>query len=90
MLGNNIRVVGLAEGSADLAREKAAALGIEKPYPSLEAMLVDPAIEVVHLATPNHLHYPQAKAALLAGKHVVCEKPRTNAAARRRIVHNGT
>jgi predicted dehydrogenase len=30
---------------------------------------------VVHLATPNYLHYAQAKAALLAGKHVVCEKP---------------
>ena len=32
-------------------------------------------IHVVHLATPNFLHFPQAKAALLAGKHVVCEKP---------------
>lgn len=37
--------------------------------------LIDPEIKVVHLATPNHLHYAQAKAALLAGKHVVCEKP---------------
>jgi len=34
-----------------------------------------PAIDVVHLATPNNLHFPHAKAALLAGKHVVCEKP---------------
>ena len=33
------------------------------------------AIDVVHLTTPNHLHYPQVKAALAAGKHVVCEKP---------------
>ncbi len=39
------------------------------------AMLADPDIDVVHLATPNVLHYPHAKAALLAGKHVVCEKP---------------
>jgi predicted dehydrogenase len=30
---------------------------------------------VVHLATPNHLHFPHARAALMAGKHVVCEKP---------------
>jgi predicted dehydrogenase len=38
-------------------------------------MLADPDIDVVHLATPNYLHHPHAKAALLAGKHVVCEKP---------------
>ena len=38
-------------------------------------MLADPKIDVIHLATPNYLHYPHAKAALQAGKHVVCEKP---------------
>ena len=37
--------------------------------------LADPAVDVVHLATPNDLHHPQAKAALAAGKHCVCEKP---------------
>ncbi|HPH70543.1 MAG TPA: Gfo/Idh/MocA family oxidoreductase, partial [Kofleriaceae bacterium] len=31
--------------------------------------------DVLHVCTPNNLHYPMAKAALLAGKHVVCEKP---------------
>jgi predicted dehydrogenase len=72
---NNIQVVGLAESTPELALQKAAELGIEKGYPSFEAMLADPQITVVHLATPNHLHFPQAKAALLAGKHVVCEKP---------------
>jgi predicted dehydrogenase len=29
----------------------------------------------VHVTSPNHLHYPQVKAILAAGKHVVCEKP---------------
>jgi predicted dehydrogenase len=72
---NNIQVIGLAESTAELAHKKAAELGIERAYASYEAMLADPAISVVHLATPNYLHYPQAKAALLAGKHVVCEKP---------------
>ncbi|MDR3572798.1 MAG: Gfo/Idh/MocA family oxidoreductase [Anaerolineaceae bacterium] len=72
---NNIHVIGLAESTPDLAAKKAAELGIERGYPSLEAMLADPEITVVHLATPNYLHFPQAKAALLAGKHVVCEKP---------------
>ena len=72
---NNVRVVGLAEATAQLASEKAVELGIPKAYPSYEAMLADPDIQVIHLATPNYLHYPHAKAALEAGKHVVCEKP---------------
>jgi predicted dehydrogenase len=38
-------------------------------------VLRDPAIETVHICTPNALHFPMAKAALEAGKHVICEKP---------------
>ena len=72
---NNVKVVGLAEATAELAAEKAADLGIGKAYESYGAMLEDPTIDVIHLATPNYLHYPHAKAALEAGKHVVCEKP---------------
>ena len=72
---NNIRVVGLAESTPETARIKAAELGIEVGYESYEMMVADPDIDVIHLATPNHLHYPHAKAALEAGKHVVCEKP---------------
>lgn len=72
---NAITVYGLAEVNPEAAREKASQLGIEKSYPSLDAMLSDPQIDVVHLAVPNNLHYSFAKAALLAGKHVVCEKP---------------
>ncbi len=72
---NGIQVLGLAEETPDKARQKAAELGIPRSYGSLEAMLADPEIDVVHLATPNHLHFPHAKAALLAGKHVICEKP---------------
>lgn len=72
---NGLHVLGLAEATPELARQKAAELGIPRAYNSLEEMLADPEIQAVHLATPNHLHYPHAKAALLAGKHVVCEKP---------------
>jgi predicted dehydrogenase len=72
---NNIQVIGLAEQTAELAAKKAADLGIEKAYSSFDDMLADPQISVVHLATPNYLHFSQARAALLAGKHVVCEKP---------------
>lgn len=72
---NGIQVLGLAEETEEKARQKAAELGIPRCFPSLEGMLADPDIDIVHLATPNHLHFPQARAALLAGKHVICEKP---------------
>ena len=55
--------------------ERAAAKGIAPAYPSYEALLEDASVDVVHLTTPNDLHYTQAKQALAAGKHVVCEKP---------------
>jgi predicted dehydrogenase len=72
---SHIHVLGLSGNSAEKTKIKAAELGIEKAYPSYEAMIADPDIHAVHLTTPNYLHYPQAKAALLAGKHVICEKP---------------
>lgn len=70
----NIEVVGLCEASMELAQQKAGVLGIEKAY-VFEEMLEDESIDSVHICTPNFLHYSQAKAALLAGKHVICEKP---------------
>ena len=70
----NIEVVALCEVNIDLAKEKAAILGIPNAY-TFEEMLQNPDIDVVHICTPNFLHYSQSKAALLAGKHVVCEKP---------------
>jgi len=45
------------------------------PYDSFEAMLADDRVDVVHLTSPNRHHHAQARAALEAGKHVVCEKP---------------
>jgi predicted dehydrogenase len=74
---NGIQVLGLAENTKEKAEQKAAELGIPRIYGSIDDMLADPDINVVHLATPNHLHHPHAKAALLAGKHVICEKPLT-------------
>ncbi|HEY3476831.1 MAG TPA: Gfo/Idh/MocA family oxidoreductase, partial [Anaerolineales bacterium] len=72
---NGIRVLGLLGSTKEKAEAKAADLGVPRIYSSLNEMLADPDVDVVHLATPNHLHHPHAKAALLAGKHVVCEKP---------------
>lgn len=44
-------------------------------YPGYEEMLADTAIDLIYIATPPFLHYAQSKQALLAGKHVICEKP---------------
>lgn len=49
-------------------------VGIVKTF---DEIIANPAIDVVVVNTPNELHYPMAKAALLAGKHVVVEKPFT-------------
>jgi len=70
-----IEVTGIVGSSPERAAEKARTAALPDPYPSFEAMLDDPAVEVVHLTTPNRLHYDQVKATLAAGKHVVCEKP---------------
>ncbi|MGL4631113.1 MAG: Gfo/Idh/MocA family protein [Leadbetterella sp.] len=70
----NIDVVALCEVNIELATSKAAQLGIERPC-TFEELLAMPDIQCVHICTPNFLHFSQSKAALLAGKHVVCEKP---------------
>jgi predicted dehydrogenase len=62
-------------GVVGSSRERAEAKAIAPVYPSYEALLEDRSVDVVHVTTPNHLHYPQVKQALAAGKHVVCEKP---------------
>ena len=70
-----VEVVGLLGSSPDRAREKADAMGVARVYESFEQILTDPDVDVVHITSPNYLHFEQAKATLLAGKHVVCEKP---------------
>jgi predicted dehydrogenase len=70
-----IRVAGICDTDSQRCTEKLEALRLEKAYPSFEAMIADPQINVVHITSPNYLHYPQVKAALEAGKHVICEKP---------------
>lgn len=50
-------------------------------YADYEAILADDTVDVVLVATPNHLHKDQAIAAMRAGKHVLCEKPVTPSSA---------
>ena len=49
--------------------------GVKKVYTQLTDMLEDPQVEFVYVASPNSLHYEQAKLALEYGKNVICEKP---------------
>ena len=70
-----VEVIGLCGSRPERAETKARRLGIPRVYQTYEELLADPSVDVVHIATPNAYHYPQARAALLAGKHVVCEKP---------------
>ncbi len=52
-----------------------AALGIEAPYDSFDAILADPTVDAVHLVTPIPLHGKQSVAVLDAGKHCACTVP---------------
>jgi predicted dehydrogenase len=68
-------VVAIAEANQELAEEAAERLLVPKAYGDWQDLVADPDIDVVHIASPNFLHYKHAKGALEAGKHVVCEKP---------------
>jgi predicted dehydrogenase len=70
-----VQVRGVLGSTPERGRARAEALGVKHAYPSLEAILDDRDVDVVHVTSPNHLHVPQARAVLAAGKHVVCEKP---------------
>ncbi len=70
----NVEVAALCEVTIELAKEKAAQLGIARAY-TFDDLLKQDDITSVHICTPNFLHFAQSKAALLAGKHVICEKP---------------
>ena len=70
-----VDVVGVVGSSPDRARAKAEAANLPSVYESVEAVAADPEIDVVHVASPNHVHADQVRILLDAGKHVVCEKP---------------
>lgn len=70
-----VQVRGVLGSSPERGAERAADIGVAQAYPTLEALLADDSVDVVHVTTPNHAHYEQVKAILEAGKNVVCEKP---------------
>jgi hypothetical protein len=74
-------VVGVLASSPERSRAAAGDWQVDVAYPDVDAVLNDDRVDVVHICTPNHLHVAQARGALLAGKHVVCEKPIATSAA---------
>lgn len=72
-----IEIVALSDIDEATARSKADSLQIPLSFGDYKEMLRDPSIQAVHICTPNSYHYQMTKDALLAGKHVLCEKPLT-------------
>jgi predicted dehydrogenase len=70
-----IPIQGVLGSSLTRTQEACRALGIERAYQSMEDLASDGSVDVVHVCTPNQLHFPQTESALQAGKHVMCEKP---------------
>ena len=68
-------VAGICTSSPESAREKAAALGIAKVYGDYHELVRDPAIDVVDITAPTHLHFPIAMEAIRHHKHVIVDKP---------------
>jgi predicted dehydrogenase len=73
--GKHCEIVAIASRDIENARNAAAQLGIGRFYGSYEELLADGDIDAIYNPLPNHLHVPWSIKCLLAGKHVLCEKP---------------
>jgi predicted dehydrogenase len=70
-----VQVRGVLGSTPERGQARADTLGVTQAYDSLESLLADASVDVVHVTSPNDLHVSQARDILAAGKHVVCEKP---------------
>src|SRR5437899_7173925 len=71
----NVEIYAIGEPQVEKAQQLADEFGATKVEADYRKILEDPAVDAVHVCTPNALHFPIAKDALAAGKHVLCEKP---------------
>ena len=69
----NVDVVEVAATSLEKARAAAAGYNVLNATGDWRDVIHDPSIDAVHITTPNDAHFPIAKAAFEAGKHVLCE-----------------
>ncbi len=81
-----VEVVAVAARDPQKAQAFATKHGIAKVHDTYEALVADPEIDAIYNPLPNGLHGVWTKAALEAGKHVLCEKPFTSNAAEAREV----
>ncbi len=70
-----VQLYAIGEPQVEKAHALAAEFGAERVEADYRRVLEDPAVEAVHVCTPNALHFPIARDAMQAGKHVICEKP---------------
>ncbi len=70
-----ISVRGVLGSTPERSKAASESLRLPRSYNSLEELAADNSVQVVHLCTPNHLHFQEASQLLRAGKHVLCEKP---------------
>jgi predicted dehydrogenase len=70
-----VEVAAIAGRNTDAVRRLGAGFSVPTIAADYRDLLRDPAIDAVHICTPNAQHFPMAIAALQAGKHVICEKP---------------
>nr|WP_233223234.1 Gfo/Idh/MocA family oxidoreductase [Amycolatopsis sp. CA-128772] len=86
---SSVTVTAVAARSLDRAQAFATRYGIARAYAGYEELPADPEIDAVYNPLPNGLHGRWTKAALSAGKHVLCKKPFTANAAEAREMRAG-
>jgi predicted dehydrogenase len=72
---DQVKFVGVFDSIAENCERFKTLSNLVKVYASEKELLNDKEVDLVYIATPPFLHYTQSRAALMAGKHVICEKP---------------
>src|SRR2546423_15723657 len=70
----NVDLYAIGEPQIEKANQLAAEFGVSKTDADYRRILEDPAVDAVHICTPDVLHFSTAKDSLAAGKHVICVK----------------
>lgn len=70
-----VRLTGILGSRPEKSERARQSLNLPRAYERFDEVLADEKVQAVHLAVPNVLHYDMARRTLLAGKHVMCEKP---------------
>ena len=82
----NVELYAIGVGPNDDGPQLGADLNVDRVSADHKELLSDPSVNAVHICTPNASHFAIAKAALEAGKHVLCEKPLATSAAEARTL----